>query len=71
MQTSKACNTVNEINFISLPCLPFGGSTDDQQNGHKTGEMSAKREKKNDKWEEEMIERKRKKLRGKKKKKNP
>lgn len=27
-----------------FPCLPSGGSTDDQENGHKTWERSAKRE---------------------------
>ena len=28
-----------------FPCLPSGGSTDDQENGHETWESSAKRKK--------------------------
>lgn len=30
------------LTALPSPCLPSGGSTDDQQNSHKTGEMSAK-----------------------------
>jgi len=36
----KSCNTINEINFL---CLPSGGSTDDQQNGHNRGNKCKKR----------------------------
>lgn len=50
----KSCNTINEINFL---CLPSGGSTDDQQNGHKQGKQVQKERRQNDKWKEEMTER--------------
>lgn len=60
----KSCITINEINFL---CLPSGGSTDGQQNGHKQGKQVQKERRQNDKWKAEMTERE--KLRIQKKKK--
>lgn len=50
----KSCITINEINFL---CLPSGGSTDGQQNGHKQGKQVQKERRQNDKWKAEMTER--------------
>lgn len=63
----KSCITINEINFL---CLPSGGSTDGQQNGHKQGKQVQKERRQNDKWKAEMTEREKLRIQ-KKKKKNP
>lgn len=63
----KSCNTINEINFL---CLPSGGSTDDQQNGHKQGKQVQKERRQNDKWKAEMTEREKLRIQKKKKTQN-
>ena len=42
LKEKNPSNTVSEMNCIALPCLPSGGSTEDPQSGHNTGETSAK-----------------------------